>query len=145
MNKLINTILMVLLFPVLSFAQDFQNICGLGSYPCGTALVGGINLQNQQVVSAANTAVSITLSAVQNVRHHVHGVEARCSAGTSGLTITDGGTTIWSTVATEVGVVNFTRQWRTALTGTTNSQVVVTLATCGVGNTGTLSINADRF
>jgi hypothetical protein len=145
MNKLINIALGILLFPVLSFAQDFQHICGLGSYPCGTALVGGINVQNSQVVSAANTAVAITLSAVQNIRHHIYGIEARCSAGTSGLTITDGGTTIWSTVGTEVGVVNFTRQWRTGLTGTTNSQVVITLAACGVGNTGTLSIVADRF
>jgi hypothetical protein len=81
------------------------------------------------------------------MRAHIYHVEARCNtaAATSGLTITDGGTTIWSTVATEViAANNFVRDFSTGLTGTTNSAVVITLAACTAG-TGTLIVQADKY
>jgi hypothetical protein len=146
--KLLNWLILasiLLLFPINSLA--LTNICGLGSYPCGGSPVEGITLQNTQTTGAATTAVVVTLSAVQNVRHHIYSVEARCNTGaaTSNLTITDGGTTIWTTAAAEVGsAANFVRVFGSALTGATNSQVVITLAACTAG-TGTLIIQADRF
>lgn len=120
-------------------------VCGHGLAPCANSPIEGFRLQNSQTTAAADTAVVVTLAAITGVRHHVYSVEARCSAGTSGLTITDGGTTRWSTAAAEVGVVNFVRNWSPGLTGSTNSAVVITLATCGVGNTGILIVQSDRY
>jgi hypothetical protein len=107
----------------------------------------GPNLFNSQTTGAATTAVTTTLTAVGSQRIHVYEVEGRCNtaANTSGITITDGGTTIWSTVATEVlAASNFVRTWPTGLTAATNSQVVITLAACAAG-TGTLIVQADKF
>ena len=129
-------------------AQAYDGIvCGHGTAPCGTSPIQGFRLQNSQTTGAATTAVPITLAAIVGVRHHVYSVEARCNtaAATSGLTITDGGTTIWSTVATEVlAANNFVRNWSPGLTGAVNSAVVITLAACTAG-TGTLIVQSDRY
>ena len=109
--------------------------------------VQGTNLFNTQTTGAATTAVTVTLTALANARVHIYSVEGRCNtaANTSGITVTDGGTTIWSTVATEVlAANNFVRTWPTGLTAATNSQVVITLAACAAG-TGTLIVQADKF
>ena len=120
--------------------------CGQGpAGPCATSSIQGPGRVTSQTVSAANTAVAVTIAAVQGVRGHVYHVEARCSAGTSSLTITDGGTTVWSTAAAEVGVVNYVRDWSHGLTGASNSAVVITLAACGAANTGTLMVQADQW
>jgi hypothetical protein len=120
--------------------------CGIGTIPCADVPVQGGALFNTQTTGAVTTAVTVTLTASPGQRVLVHAVEARCNtaAATSGLTITDGGTTIWSTVATEVlAANNFFRNWTPALSGTTNSQVVVTLAACTAG-TGTLIVQASK-
>lgn len=126
-------------------SQADSTFCGHSLGPCASSQIQGNFLFNSQTTGAANTAVVVTLTAVASVRSHVYTIDARCSAGTSNLTITDGGTTIWSTAAAEVGVVNFRREWPTGLTGAVNSAVVITLATCGVGNTGTLIVQADKY
>lgn len=109
----------------------------------GSAL--GTTLFTSQTVSAANTAVAVTIAASTQERGHIYKLLARCSAGTSNLTITDGGTTVYTTAAAEVGVVNYREEWGTGLTGSVNSAVVATLAACGAGNTGTLMMQGDRF
>lgn len=111
----------------------------------GAPVQGSGTLTNSQTVSAADTAVSVTLAATANSRSHIYKVTGRCSAGTSTMSITHGGTTVWSTAATEVGVVNFREEWATGLTGPVNSAAVMTLATCGAGNTGTLMVQSDIF
>jgi len=114
--------------------------------PFAVAPVQGPNLFNSQTTGAANTAVVVTIAAVADVRAHVYRIEANCSAGASSVTVTDGGTTVWSTLAGEVGAAaRFRQQFTPALTGGTNSAVVITLAACGVGNTGTLIVHADRY
>lgn len=102
------------------------------------------NICNTQQTGAANTAVTQTLTQQANSAWRLVRVEARCSAGTSGLTITDGGTTVWSTAATEVGTVNFVRAFDIPLLFVAAAPAV-TLATCGVGNAGTLIVHASRF
>lgn len=109
------------------------------------ATVQGAGLTNSQQVSAANTAVSKTITGVANQRAHLYRVDAFCSAGTSSLTITDGGTTIWSTPAGAVGTTEFTATWPVALSMTTGATGVITLGPCGAANTGTLIVQADQF
>jgi len=120
---------------------------GLGYSPNALAVspVQGTTLFNSQTTGAADTAVVTTIAAGGNMRAHVYATHAFCSAGTSTLTITDGGTTIWSTTAGEITTARFQRTWSPGLTGATNSAVVVTLGTCGPGNTGTVHVQADRF
>lgn len=109
-----------------------------GGSPTGT-------LFNSQTTGGVTTAVVTTIAASAATRTHVYQVEGRCSAATSSITITDGGTTIWSTGAAEVAAaVNFVRVFATALTGATNSAIVITLAACTAG-TGTLIVAADRY
>lgn len=107
--------------------------------------VQGTNLLNSDTIGAANTAVVATLSAVSGERNHVYSVDAVCSAGDSEITITNGGSNIWHSLTGEVTTVPLRLTWPVALTGATNSAVVITLASCGVGNTGTLIVQADRF
>lgn len=111
----------------------------------GQPVQGTGTLTNSQTASTADTAVSVTLAAAVNNRSHVYKVTGRCSTGTSNLAITHGGTTVWSTGATEVGTVNFREEWATGLTGPVNSAAVITLAACGAGNTGTLMVQSDVF
>ncbi len=114
--------------------------------PFTVAPVQGPTLFNSQTTGAANTAVVVTIAAVAVQRAHVYRIEASCSAGTSSLTITDLGVTVWSTLAAEVTTTRFRQAFTpAALTGGTNAAVVVTLATCGVGNLGTLIVHADRY
>lgn len=104
-----------------------------------------ITLANTQTTAAANTAVVVTLTGVIGERWLLHGVDARCSAGTSGLTVeSPAGTTIWSTQAAQVTTTNFNHDWNTSLTANTGIGVVITLATCGVGNTGILIVQSSR-
>ena len=133
------------LTPDISYSETYP--CGVGAIPCVNSLAQGATLFNSQTTGAVITAVTVTLTALVGIRSHVYSVEARCNtaANTSGLTITDGGTTIWSTVATEVlAANNFVRNWSPALTAATNSAVVITLAACAAG-TGTLIVQADKY
>ena len=110
---------------------------------------------NQEVTSAVNTAVSVTLTGATGTpqRGYVYSVSARCSAGTAQLTITDGGgggTQIYSTAATQVGTSNFDKTWPVGLSSnptpaTLPSQLTVTLGTCGGANTGTLDVQGSVF
>lgn len=128
-------------------SQAASIVCGISIGPCAETPVQGTNLFNSQTTGAATTAVTVTIAAIVFSRVHVYAVEGRCNtaANTSGITITDGGTTIWSTVATEVlAANNFVRNWSPGLTAATNSAVVITLAACAAG-TGTLIVQADQW
>ena len=98
---------------------------------------------NTQTVSAANSPVTRTLSGSAGHRVHLYQISAFCSAGTANLTVTDGGTTVWSTPATAVGTTLFSYTWPIPLAGTTGNSLVITLSTCGVGNTGTLNVQGS--
>lgn len=100
-----------------------------------------------QSVSAANTAVTINVTGAANVRSMINGIDAYCSAGTSGITITTstGPTTVWTTPAAGVGTTLFSKEFPVALTSPTLADTLaVTLAACGVGNTGTLMVRGGR-
>jgi len=102
-------------------------------------------LLNTETASAVNTAVTTTVAAAAAARAHLYKMSARCSAGTAAVDVDDGASQIWSTSAAEVTTTNLTERWNPGLTGTTNTAMTITLGACGAGNTGTLSVQADRF
>lgn len=97
--------------------------------------------------SAVATAVTKSLPVSTSGRIHLFSVSARCSAGTSSLTVKDGvaGTTIWSSGTTEVGTTTFKNQWNPSLSSSFGNGMDIVLGTCGGGNTGTLDVQASRF
>ena len=101
-------------------------------------------LLNSSTTGAANSAVAVTLTATPNVRNMIRKVSAYCSAGSANLTIADGGTTIFNTPVGAVGTSIFDSQWNPGLASTTGNVATITLGACGVSNTGTLIIQADR-
>lgn len=103
------------------------------------------NSANQQVVSAANTSVAVTLTAPIHTRVHLYSLGVRCSAGTAGVTITAAGTTIWSSATGFVNSSTTSATWIPALAGGLGQVMVVTLSSCGAGNAGTLNVQADIF
>jgi len=123
-----------------------QNVAGIGGSSNPWSVVpqqrGPLN---SVATSAANAAVTTTIAAAASTRPHLYRVDAYCSAGTAQLTVADGATTIWQTPAAAVGTTMFTTTWPTPLTGSVNTNMTITLGTCGVGNTGTLIVQADRW
>lgn len=103
--------------------------------------------QNQESVSAAGALVAQTIdpfSAQGNV--YLFSVSARCSAGTSSLTVADSSNTLWTSAPGEVGTTTFRFQWAPGLTTSAQAlAMTITLASCGVGNTGTLDVQASVF
>jgi hypothetical protein len=98
----------------------------------------GRELRNAQIISTANSSVTFHLPVPSGRRSLIYSVSARCSAGSSRLTIAEFGATIFSTSDTEIGVTNYTRDWNTPLTVTSGTDIM--LGACGIGNIGTLII-----
>lgn len=97
------------------------------------------------LVSVANTAVAHTITGRANERARIISFKASCSAGTSTVTITDGGATVWSTTTGAILTVDGGAIWLLPLTLTSGNTVVVTLGACGGGNVGTLTVQADQW
>ncbi len=102
------------------------------------------NTKNQEVTSGSAAAVSVTLTATPRTRAHLYTLSARCSAATAGVTITDGGTTIWSSSAAFVGTTTVSATWNPGLTGLLGNNMVITLSSCA-GGVGTLDVQGDVF
>lgn len=109
--------------------------------PSGSQPPGASNSES----TGTNTIVTKTLVPAQGQRGHVFSVSARCGAGTSTLTITDGATTIWSTGGGMIGTTNFDKTWPVGLAGSPNNTVTVSLASCGVSNVGVLDVQGSIF
>ncbi len=103
-------------------------------------------LLNSTTTGATNTAVTKTIASVTNQRIHLYGLSAFCSAGSSTVTVSEGGTLVWTSTTGGVGTTMNGAAW-TPVPHTTapGNNLVVTLATCGGGNTGTLNIEADQW
>jgi hypothetical protein len=124
-----------------------QGIAGPSSSSWPTAPVQGTTLANSRATGAANTAVTATLAATTGIRGHVYTLEAFCSAGSATLQVQDGATVIWATNGAEVlstALTRFVKTFNPGLTGTTGNAMTITLGTCGVGNAGTLTVQADQ-
>lgn len=114
----------------------------------GVQPIEGITTFNAQSVSAANTAISITISGAASTRIHLYKISrATCSpTGIASLLITDGATAIWSS---NIGVPSFpyalNEEWPVGLTGTTNTNMLIQVGACGAGNVSVVEYQADRF
>lgn len=122
-----------------------QGTAAAGTSAWPVSPIQGATLFNSVTTGAANTAVTVTIAAAAGTRAHLYGLDARCSAGTATLDVDDGATGIWDSAAGEVGTTTVRFNWTTALTGSTNTAMTITLSACGAGNTGTLIVQADRF
>ena len=103
---------------------------------------------NTEVNSASNAATTIQIAAAVNQRARLYSLSARCQGGAaprSSVTVTNGGTAIWSTGAASVTTTNYEKSWAVPLMGSTNSALVVALAACGADSVGIMSIQADRY
>jgi hypothetical protein len=127
--------------------QYLFNCAQPGGGASGTSVIGPIQPIGQQtnVQAVSNTNASVTAGAtgVAGQRGMLFSLNARCSAGTAGITIVDGGTTIWSSGTTEVGTTSFSKFWPTGLASSPGNGLSVTLSACGAGNTGTLDVQAS--
>ena len=118
---------------------------GTTTDPLGVSPIQGTNLSNSSTTGGANTAVTVTVTGVAATRAHLFAASAYCSAGSATLTIQDGATTIWASPAGLIGTVLTSVTWPVGLSAATAANLVVTLGACGVGNTGTLNVQAARF
>ena len=110
-----------------------------------TVPVQGITLLNAVVTSAADSVSTITLTGVASTRIHLYKLISRCApAGTSSLLIADGVTSVYSTFVPGTNQ-QLMEQWAPGLTVTTGANLVITVQTCGSGNTSTTSYQADQF
>jgi hypothetical protein len=102
---------------------------------------------NQQLVSAANTAATVTITAAAGERAHLYQIsQARCSpAGVSTVIVTDNGVQEFTfNDVTNQDVLS--QVWPVPLTSiAVNTPMVITLGACGAGNVGVLSVQADRY
>jgi len=114
-------------------------------YTIGVSPIEGDTLRDARSVSAANAAVTITLTGAANKRAHLYSIAAYCSAGSASVTVLDAAANVWDTPAGTVGTALWTATWTVGKTGTTANNMSVTLGTCGVGNVGTLSVQGDLF
>lgn len=107
---------------------------------------GNGTILNFNINSNPDTALVQILAAGSRGRLHLHGIDSWCTAGSATLTVTDNATVIWTSQTGEIGTAAFRANWSPALTGlANNTSMTITLSSCGVGNTGKLIIQADRF
>ncbi len=102
-------------------------------------------LFNSHNTEMANSPVTRTIRGVAGTRIRLYGLDAWCSNGSSNVTVVDGNTTIWASGATEVGKLRFRVAWSPGLSASTGKDMIISLASCGSGNVGTLIIQAERF
>jgi hypothetical protein len=120
-----------------------------GELVAAGSVQGGI-LLNSNNTSAATTAQTITLTGTAGFRIHVYEVSARCNtaaATNTGVTLTDGGTTTWSTGLADVpvgGATSLFHHWNPGYTAKDGATVTVVMTACSAG-TSTLTIQADKF
>lgn len=103
----------------------------------------GTSSFNLEAVSLTNGAVTTGPTVGNGQRGAIFSVNARCSAGTAQLTVSDNGVVIWSSGPTEVGTTTFRYQWNPGLAGSIGKSFGASLSACGAGNIGTLDIQAS--
>lgn len=103
---------------------------------------------NSEQTSGTNAAVTKSITGVAAKRVFLYGVTVRCSAGTASVTVKDGvgGTVIWSSDAAFANTAISAIGWTSSpLASSTNNGMDIVLGACGVGNTGTLDVQASQL
>jgi hypothetical protein len=101
---------------------------------------------NSSTTSAANTAVTATVTGIPGLRVFVYRIDVYSSAGTAGLTVTDGGTVVYRLPTTFVTTTPTAITWTKPLeSNAPGNTVVIALSAAGGGNTTTLNVQADQY
>lgn len=102
---------------------------------------------SQSATSAANATAVITIAAVQGQFWRIYTLDAWTSAGTSQITIAEGGTTRWLSPATWVPTTGAVRTWtpQPLQANTSGTALTITASAAGGGNTVTLNVQLDQF
>lgn len=103
-------------------------------------------MRNASATSGAAASVAITITGVPGYQARLYAVDCYTSAGTSQVTVTDGGTQIWASspgFCASTGLSN--RTWTKSLDGSPGATMIITASSAGGGNTVTLSVEADSF
>lgn len=103
--------------------------------------------KNSETTSAANTALTVSISAVATQRIYLSALAARDSAGSCSLTVKDGvgGTVIWSTDGSFISTTLRTVDWPVPLASTSGNGMDIVVSACGAGNTSTLDVQASQL
>lgn len=118
--------------------STWERRLGLNGTPSAVTVHNSTS-QKGHVESAADTEVTITFAAVADLNRYLHKVAAFCSAGTSTLTIeSPSATVIWSTDTGGIGTAYEEINFPVGIGTAVNTAIVIRLATCGAGNTGTV-------
>ncbi len=118
-----------------------------------TASFGAVSQQgtlfNSQNVSALDTAIVVTIPAAADEQAHLYRLVLRCTplARTTGnASIEDGlGNFLWVTSPGSVTTDETDIFFPVPLTGSVNTDLVLTMVSCGPGNQSIMEIMADRF
>ncbi len=116
-------------------------------YPPGGMQPAGAQPPSLNNVEATQTNATVTITIAPNSfqRAHLFSLNARCSAGTAGVTVKDGTVIMWSSGAAEVGVTSFTKTFPIGYSASPGKSLVVALTTCGAANVGTLDVQGSVF
>lgn len=111
--------------------------------------VEGPGKVNVTAVSAANTALTVTIAGVAATRIHLYRLNhVACSPdGASKIQITDGGVLAYDSYAGSVPTapMSYTEVWPVGLTGGVANSMVITVNACGAGNVSLLTYEVDQF
>ena len=127
----LTVLLLLLIHPGLALAQ--------------TVHPSQLNPRNAHVVSSTNSAAVVTVTGVPGRAARLISFKARCSGGTSTVTVTVDGSTVWATATGAIGSTDGGAIWIPAYLATVGKTLVVTLASCGSGNTGTLDAQVEQW
>lgn len=141
--------LAVMLVPALVFAA------GPRYFPVADHIEQGGTLCNAVTTGSANAEASQVVAAVAGTNVHLHDVEANCAPGTAApaqLLVLSGGTTIFQTLAAEVGTstgtvaTHYRKSWTgVPLTGAAGEAMTIKLTSCGSASSGTLVTQCSQW
>ena len=100
---------------------------------------------NSFASGASTSAVSVTLTPPAAQRVRLYSFSAYCSAGQASASVVNStnARTLWLADAAYVTASLKQTNFQTPLTGPVGSTLVVTVASCGTGQMGNLSVQAD--
>jgi hypothetical protein len=100
--------------------------------------------RNQTASAIGTNAVSIT--GVTNQRVRLYGFSGQCASGAASITITNGGTTIWSATGILTTTPTMFNFGGVPLMGSAGSTMAITASLCfNGGGASTLNIHADQY
>lgn len=99
---------------------------------------------NSDQTGAANQQILWTIPALAGRTGYLYSIAGFCSGGSASLTVQTGSSTIWHTPPSGVQTTFISFDWPVPLAGDLGLSMVITMSTCGAGNTGVLIVQASQ-